>query len=160
VDVQFWNVASCGNSLSGGLKLSFAQAVHADKRAVIDRVVTDPSHLEKVFRLYLHAAAHNLLVRLRQAIVRPFQQSSSSEIPTEALSGQDGRRYENDRRRKDPLGESHRCTWRTRLSKVAADILVRTRRIHVKVSGSWSFLDFYDSVSRIVTGRPSLRAPD
>ena len=52
-----------------------------------------------------------------------------------------------------------RSTWRTHLIKVAAKILVSTRRIHVKLSGHWPFLDFYDSVNRIVTGHPSLSAP-
>ena len=116
--------------------------------------------MANLFHLYLHVAGHNLLVRLRQTIVRPPQQSSSSEIPTEALSVQNGKRYENDRRRKDPLGEAHRCTWRTRLITVATEIRVSTRHIHVKLSGSWRFLDFHDSVSFTVIGRSVLSAPD
>ena len=78
--------------------------------------------MANLFHLYLHVAGHNLLVRIRQTIVGPLQQSSSFEIPTEALSVQNGKCYENDRRRKDSLGEAHWCTWRTRLITVAAEI--------------------------------------
>ncbi len=122
--------------------------------------LSDHRYMANLFRLYMHAAAHNLLVRLRQVVANPPQRAASAEIPTEALSGHDRKRYENDRRRKDPLGEGHPCTWRTRLIKVAAEIVVSTRRIHVKLSGTWPFLGFYDAVCRIVIGRPSLLSPD
>ena len=78
--------------------------------------------MANLFHLYLHVAGHNLLVRIRQTIVGPLQQSSSFEIPTESLSVQNGKCYENDRRRKDSLGEAHWCTWRTHLITVAAEI--------------------------------------
>lgn len=122
--------------------------------------LSDHRYMANLFRLFLHAAAHNLLVRLRAAVADPPQRMPSAEIPTEALSGSERKRYENDRRRRDPLGEGHPCTWRTRLIKVAAEVVVSTRRVHVKLSGSWPFLDFYDAVSRIVIGCPSLLAPD
>jgi hypothetical protein len=50
------------------------------------------------------------------------------------------------RRQRDPLGEGHPCTWRTLLIKVAAEVLVRTRRIVVRLSSSWPHLDWYRRV--------------
>jgi hypothetical protein len=122
--------------------------------------LSDHRYMANLFRLYMHAAAHNLLVRLRKAVANPPLPMSSTEIPTQALPDPERKRYENKRRRDDPLGEGQPCTWRTRLIKVAAVIVVSTRRIHVKLSSTWPFLAFYDTVSRIVTERPSLLSPD
>jgi hypothetical protein len=120
--------------------------------------LSDHRYLANLFRLYLHGAAHNLLARLRPCVADPPKPDPPSELPTEALAGRDRKRYENHRRRRDPLGEGHPCTWRTRLIKVGAEVIVSTRRILVKLSGCWPFLEFYAKVSRLVTAR-SL-APD
>ena len=98
--------------------------------------LSDHRYMANLFRLYLHAAAHNLLVRLRQTVARSPEPISASEIPIEVLSGHDRKRDENDRRRMDPLGEGQPCTWRTCLIKVATQIVVSTRRIHVNISGN------------------------
>jgi len=123
--------------------------------------LSDHRYLANLFRLYLHAAAHNLLVRLRRTIASPPELVGRPELPTEALSDRDRKRYQTRRRERDPLGEGQPCTWRSRLIKVAAQVVVTTRRIHVKLSGCWPFLDFYRHVSdRIRSLRPSLLSPD
>src|SRR5262249_12085949 len=49
-------------------------------------------------------------------------------VPVEALTGAARQRHFRLRRQRDPLGEGHPCTWRTLLIKVAAEVIVRTRR--------------------------------
>jgi hypothetical protein len=46
-------------------------------------------------------------------------------------------------RQRDPLGEGQPCTWRTLLIKVAAEVVVSTRRIVVRLSSSWPHLGWY-----------------
>lgn len=120
------------------------------KRGLAGDRLSDHRYMANLFRLYLHSAAHNLLVRLRRAIANPPAASPLVEIPTEALSGRDRKRYETHRREQDPLGEGHPCTWRSRLIKVAAQVVVTTRCIRVKLSGCWPFLDFYRDVSAAI----------
>lgn len=121
--------------------------------------LSDHRYMANLFRLYLHTAAHNLLVRLRQMIADPPEPDPPCDLPPEALKGAQRRRYHNQRRERDPLGEGHPCTWRTRLIKVAGEIQVRCRRVRVKLSACWPFLDFFRRVSEAVTTPASL-APD
>ncbi len=118
--------------------------------------LSDHRYMANLFRLYLHSAAHNLLIRLRQHIAQPPLPEPPTELPVAALGGQQRKRYQNRRRARDPLGEGHPCTWRSRLVKVAAEVVVRTRLIRVKLSGCWPFLPFFDQVTKAVT-HPSLR---
>ena len=112
--------------------------------------LSDHRYMANLFRLYLHATAANLLVRLRRAVADPPLPASDSDLPTEALAGKDRRDYFNHRRENDPLGEGHPCTWRTRLIKVAAEIVVRARRIVVRLASSWPYLDHYRQVAEAV----------
>ena len=118
------------------------------------------------FRLYLHAAAMNLLVRLRRFIAEPLPTWAPAAEPTpptsqpieaalpaeetgmsvEALTGAERQRHFRLRRQRDPLGEGQPCTWRTLLIKVAAEVVVRTRRIVIRLSSSWPHLDWYRCV--------------
>ena len=118
--------------------------------------LSDHRYLANLFRLYLHTAAHNLLVRLRQHIAQPPQPEPPTELPVEALAGRERKRYHNRRRTHDPLGEGHPCTWRSRLIKVAAEVVVTTRVIRIRLSSHWPFLDFFDHVCKAVT-QPLLR---
>jgi len=59
------------------------------------------------------------------------------------LTGAARQRHFRLRRQRDPLGEGHPCTWRTLLIKVAAEVVVRTRRILVRLSSSWPHLGWY-----------------
>jgi hypothetical protein len=128
----------------------------------MDRL-SDHRFVANYFRLYLHAAAMNLLVRLRQFIAEPLpvpaphvetaqaagqpaeavDAADETSVPAEALTGPSRRRQFRQRRQRDPLGEGQPCTWRTLLIKVAAEIVVRTRRIVVRLSSSWPHLGWY-----------------
>ena len=141
-------------------------------RPAMDRL-SDHRFCANYFRLYLHAAAMNLLVRLRRFIAEPLPAptpqvetapptSQPGEdappadepcVPAEALTGAARQRHFRLRRQRDPLGEGHPCTWRTLLIKVAAEVIVRTRRIVVRLSSSWPHLDWYRRVCE------RLRAP-
>jgi hypothetical protein len=116
--------------------------LHADR-------LSDHRYMANLFRLYLHSAAHNLLVRLRHAVAKPPPENHK-EIPTEALAGNQRRCYFNNRRQVDPLGEGHPATWQTRLIKVAAEIVTSSRRILVRLSSSWPYRNHYRDVSDIV----------
>ena len=109
----------------------------------MDRL-SDPRFLANYFRLYLHALAMNLLVRLRRFIAEPLPAVAPSVemtpptgqpceasmaaggacVPGEALTGPERQRHFRRRRQRDPLGEGHPCTWRTLLIKVAAEVVV------------------------------------
>jgi Transposase DDE domain group 1 len=110
--------------------------------------LSDHRYLANLFRLYLHAAALNLLVRLRNHVADPPPQNPDAELPREALAGYARRRFFNQRRASDPLGEGHACTWRMRLIKVAARVIETTRRIVVRLSGTWPHLEHYRRVSQ------------
>ena len=128
----------------------------------MDRL-SDHRFVANYFRLYLHAAAMNLLVRLRRFIAEPLPAlpgqpetspptSQGSEVappsdetcvPAEALTGEERQRHFRLRRQRDPLGEGQPCTWRSLLIKVAAEVIVRTRRIVIRLSSSWPHLNWY-----------------
>lgn len=125
--------------------------------------LSDHRLLANYFRLYLHAAALNLLVRLRHAVVQPSPTSAElglpAELPTEALDEPGRKKFFNKRRERDPLGGGFACTWRTRLIKVAAEVLVRARRVIVRLSGSWPHLDHFLEVGRAIGRTPPHPSP-
>jgi len=113
--------------------------------------LSDHRYFANFFRLYLHSAAANLLVRMRSLVADPPPPPiTADDRPMEALTGKERRHYFNRRRERDPLGEGHPGTWRTRLIKVAAEITVRLRRIVVRLAGSWPYLDHYQHVAERV----------
>jgi hypothetical protein len=117
--------------------------------------LSDHRFMANFFRLYLHTAALNLLVRLRHAVVQALPTCAEldlpDEVPTEALDEPARKKFFNKRRERDPLGGGFACTWRTRLIKVAAEVIVRSRRVLVRLSGSWPHLDHFLQVSRAVS---------
>jgi Transposase DDE domain group 1 len=157
----------------------------------MDRL-SDHRFLANYFRLYLHAAALNLLVRLRRLVALPAPTSAppgpaavaggsaplpvaalaeerqeqaapggggaasalpAAALPAAALAGEERGRHFRQRRQRDPLGEGHPCTWRSLFIKVAAEILVSSRRIVVRLSSSWPHLGLYQQICE------RLRAP-
>lgn len=120
------------------------------KRGLQADRLSDHRFLANYFRLYLHTAAYNLLARLRNHVADPPGEDPHGEVPHEALGGCQRRRYFNRRREQDPLGQGQPGTWQTRLIKVAAEIFVRSRRILVRLSGSWPYLEHYRHVSQQV----------
>ena len=120
----------------------------------MDRL-SDHRFMANYFRLYLHAAALNLLVRLRREIADP-PPAPAGGIPVAALPEPARKRYQNARRRHDPLGEGRPATWRLLLIKVAASVVVSCRRIVVRLSGSWPHQQFFEQVARHVCQRPAV----
>jgi hypothetical protein len=120
--------------------------------------LSDHRFMANFFRLYLHAAALILLVRLRHAVVLSPPTTAElglpAELPAAAIDIPHRKRFFNKRRERDPLGEGFACTWRTRLIKVAAEIITRARRVIVRLSASWPHLDHFLAVSRTVLPRP------
>jgi Transposase DDE domain group 1 len=106
------------------------------------------------FRLYLHAAAMNLLVRLRRFIAAPLPAeapppaaAAESPAPPSAVQAvAEKQRQFRQRRQRDPLGEGQPCTWRSLLIKVAAEVVVSTRRVVVRLSSRWPHLGWYRHV--------------
>lgn len=125
--------------------------------------LSDHRSLANFFRLYLHAAALNLLVRLRHAVAQPPPTSAElglpEGLPAEALDEPGRKTFFNRRRERDPLGGGFACTWRTRLIKVAAEVITRARRVIVRLSGSWPHLDQFVGVSRAVSRPPAWAWP-
>jgi hypothetical protein len=114
--------------------------------------LSDHRYFANLFRLYLHTAAYNLLVRMRRIVAHPPVVPQPQEVPTEALTGRQRRQYHNRRREQDPLGEGQPCTWRTRLIKVAARVRQTTRRVLVELSSNWPYLDHFRQVGECVLG--------
>lgn len=113
---------------------------------------SDHRFLANYFRLYLHAAAMNLLICLRRQIANPpapsttptsANQSPPADLPLDAWTEKDRRCYFRWRRVQDPLGEGQPCTWRTLLIKVAGEVIVSSRRILIRLSASWPHLGFF-----------------
>jgi len=115
--------------------------------------LSDHRYFANLFRLYLHVAAYNLLVHMRQAIVNPPPAPAREEVPVEAFSGRQRRRWHNQRRERDPLGEGQPCTWRTRLIKVGAYVRETTRRVVVELSSHWPYLYHFQDVSQRILAR-------
>lgn len=127
----------------------------------IDRT-SDHRFLANYFRLYLHAAAHNLLVRLRRDFASPPvlpmtpSRVDQEPVPHEALDGRARRCYFNLRRQSDPLGEGQACTWRRLVIKVAAEVTISSRRILVRLSAAWPNLDWYRQLAVFLNSPPSI----
>jgi hypothetical protein len=118
------------------------------KRELEGDRLSDHRYLANLFRLYMHAMALNLLVRVRGKVANPPPEPTAAELPREALAGQARKDFFNRRRDRDPLGEGHACTWRMRLVKVAARVIETTRRIVVRLSDSWPYLEDYFRISQ------------
>jgi hypothetical protein len=124
------------------------------KRGLCADRLSDHRFLANFFRLYLHAAALNLLVRLRRATTKdpsPKSLGILEPLPAEALPARQRRRFFNRRRQQDPLGEGQPCTWRSRLIKVAAEITISSRRVLVRLSSSWPHIDDLFRIGQLVT---------
>ena len=110
------------------------------------------------FRLQLHTASLNLLVRLRALVADPPALTAQDDprpdavpvadptLPIEALAGPERRRYHTRRRQKDPLGRGHIETWRTLLIKVAGEVTQSARRILITLPAHWPHLTWFRSV--------------
>lgn len=124
----------------------------------MDRL-SDHRFCANYFRLYLHALAMNLLVRLRRTVAAPCPAAASASVaedtgvPAEAQQGVERQRRFRERRRRDPLGEGQPCTWRLLLIKVAAEVVESARRVVVRLSSGWPHLGWYQRVCERLQGR-------
>ncbi|VAX37959.1 hypothetical protein MNBD_PLANCTO02-2638 [hydrothermal vent metagenome] len=121
--------------------------------------LSDHRYMANLFRLNLHCAAYNLLVRSRKLIADPPVEKTIEGVPPEAQSEYVRRGHQNRRRQRDPLGEGQPCTWRSRLIKVAALIEVSCRRIVVRLPRHWHYLAHLEkfctvAMSVSTAGRP------
>ena len=116
----------------------------------IDRT-SDHRFMANFFRLYLHAGAFNLMARFRQALALPPLPEPPPAVPPQALNDAERRRHYQRCRQRDRLAQAQPCTWRTLLIKVAAEIIVSTRRIVVRLSAHWPNLDYFQRVCQRLT---------
>jgi Transposase DDE domain group 1 len=121
----------------------------------IDRT-SDHRFLANFFRLYLHAAAFNMMVRFRQAMALPPLPEPVSALPPQALQDPQRRRRYQKCRRRDPLAEAQPCTWRSLLIKVAAEIVVSARRIVIRLSSHWPNLEHFQRVCQRLAAIPAI----
>jgi len=118
------------------------------------------------FRLMMHCAALNLLIRLRRLVADPPELAARDDpdrgdrvpvadptLPAEALAGSERRCYQRYRRRRDPLGQGHIATWRTMLIKVAGEVTQSARRILVEIPACWPHLEWFRRVCAAITLR-------
>ena len=124
------------------------------------------------FRLQMHCAGLNLLIRLRRVVADPpaltTQDNPSGNrvpvadptVPVEALTGQERHRYHTRRRQHDPLGQGRLGTWHTLLIKVAGEVTQSVRRIRVTIPAHWPHLSWFRHVcQRIAALRGCAQAP-
>jgi Transposase DDE domain group 1 len=121
----------------------------------IDRT-SDHRFVANFFRLYLHTAAFNLMVRFRQAMALPPAPEPMPDVPAEAFQEPERRRHHRRCRQRDPLAQAQPCTWRSLLIKVAAEISVSARRIVIRLSAYWPNLAHFQRVVQRLATIPAL----
>ena len=120
----------------------------------MDRL-SDHRFCANYFRLYLHAAAMNLLVRARRSVALPVSQAP----PPAAADTAQRRRHFQRRRQDDPLGEGQPWTWRSLFIKVAAEVVVSCRRVVVRLSSCWPHLEQFRQVCERLRAHAGAAAP-
>jgi hypothetical protein len=117
--------------------------------------LSDHRFCANYFRLYLHALALNLLVRMRRLVALPEPEAERpQEVPREAEAGEHRRRQFNRRRRRDVLGEAQPATWRQQVIKVAVRLMSTARRVVIQVSGEWPYLEQFQRLLAALAAPP------
>ncbi|MEZ6055230.1 MAG: transposase [Planctomycetaceae bacterium] len=104
--------------------------------------LSDHRFMANLFRFMMHAAALNLLIRLRRTLPEvPPQDRRRAPLP--------------DAERPGPatgaeLRHAQPATWRLRLIKVAAEVLVSCRRVLIRLSSAWPGLPTWRVVLQTV----------
>lgn len=111
--------------------------------------LSDHRFMANLFRLNLHALALNLLVRLRSELPDPPDPEESPRGPRPRPAPVP------DAEAPDPptgaeLRRAQPATWRLRLIKVAAEVLVSARRVLVRLSSAWPSLPTWRVVLGVV----------
>ncbi len=113
--------------------------------------LSDHRYMANAFRMMMHVLAANLLITMRRATAgAPAIDRVEPDMPLDARTPKQKRRYFNRRRQMDPLGEGHACTWRLRFIKVAARIVASTRRVRVLIPQGWPYFEHYFKVIRAI----------
>lgn len=116
--------------------------------------LSDHRYMANLFRIMMHCVSHNMLVLLRRlvAVDEPTLIAKQDPlVPNKPLKETKAeRKVHNDRRKRDPLGEGHPCTWRMHVIKVAARILVSARRVVIQLSASWPHLKYFQQVAAAI----------
>lgn len=91
--------------------------------------LSDHRFMANLFRLLMHSTALNLMIRLRRELPdAPPEERRSAPLPDAERKG-------------PPPGAELRCaqpaTWRLRVIKVAAEVIVSCRRVLVRLSSAW-----------------------
>lgn len=110
--------------------------------------LSDHRFCANYFRLYLHALALNLLVRMRRLVALPEPPAQPQELPRDAAAGEQRRRQFNQRRRRDVLGEGQPATWRRQVIKVAVRLSSSARRVVIEVSSEWPYLEQFQRLTQ------------
>ena len=98
--------------------------------------------MANLFRLLLHAAALNLLIRLRREL--PDAAPEDRRAAPRPDAGCPVPSTGSELRRAQP------ATWRLRLIKVAAEVVVSCRRVLIRLSSAWPSLPTWRAVLEIV----------
>ena len=105
--------------------------------------LSDHRFLANFFRLSLHAAALNLLILLRNHLPEADPKSRRRPAPSPDADSPH-----------PPTGSELRraqpATWRLRLIKVAAEVIVSCRRVLVRLSSAWPSLPTWRTVLSLV----------
>jgi hypothetical protein len=109
--------------------------------------LSDHRYMANLFRLMMHTLATNMLVCFRNEAAKDIAEIPvESGLPVEARSQHAKRQQHNKRRREDPLGAGHICTWRMMLIKVAARVIVTTRRVRILIPQHWPYAKYLEQV--------------
>jgi hypothetical protein len=111
--------------------------------------LSDHRFMANLFRLNLHTLALNLLVRLRSELPDAPDPDEAPRVPRPRPAPVP------DAEASDPptgteLRRAQPATWRLRLIKVAAEVLVSARRVLVRLSSAWPSLPTWRLVLRTV----------
>lgn len=108
--------------------------------------LSDHRFMANLFRLNLHVLALNLLIHLRRTLPEPAADDPHRPAPVpdaespRAVTGAELRRAQP-------------ATWRLRLIKVAAEVIVSARRVLIRLSSSWPSLPTWRVVLNTVQRR-------
>lgn len=104
--------------------------------------LSDHRFMANLFRLLMHTAALNLMIRLRRLLPdAPPADRRSAPLPD---AGRPGPATAAELRRAQP------ATWRLRLIKVAAEVTVSCRRVLIRLSSAWPGLPTWRVVLQTV----------
>jgi Transposase DDE domain group 1 len=104
--------------------------------------LSDHRFMANLFRLYLHTVALNLIIRMRREL--PDAAPEDRRAAPKPDAERPGPATAAELRRAQP------ATWRLRLIKVAAEVVVSSRRVLIRLSSAWPSLPTWRVVLQTV----------